>query len=47
MKNILLNMLTQYTTRDLRWQGLPKKAPKGAYFHWGPLCGIRENQLEN
>ena len=22
---------------DLKWRGQPKKAPKGAYFHQGPL----------
>ena len=31
---------------DLRWQGQPKNARKGAYFHQGPPRGIRKNQLE-
>ena len=32
MQNILLHILTTIPL-DLRWQGLPKEAPKGAYFH--------------
>ena len=44
--NILLNMLLR-TPLDLRCQGQPKRAPKGACFHQGSPNGIRENQLEN
>ena len=46
MYNILLHILTSIPL-DLRWQGQPKKAPKGAYFNYGSPRGISKNQQKN